>query len=119
VIGGSVNETGTLLVEVTATGEDAFLNQVAREIEEARAMKPGIIQLADRVLKYFVPGVLTIAALSFAVWLVGPSPGAVGRTSSAAFAALAVLVLGYPVRLGWRRHWPSSGAAARLPTAGS
>jgi len=69
---------------VTATGEDAFLNQVAREIEEARAMKPGIIQLADRVLKYFVPGVLTIAALSFAVWLVGPSPGAVGRTSSAA-----------------------------------
>jgi len=55
VIGGSVNETGTLLVEVTATGEDAFLNQVAREIEEARAMKPGIIQLADRVLKYFVP----------------------------------------------------------------
>jgi len=47
-------------------------------------MKPGIIQLADRVLKYFVPGVLTIAALSFAVWLVGPSPGAVGRTSSAA-----------------------------------
>jgi len=30
VIGGSVNETGTLLVEVTATGEDAFLNQVAR-----------------------------------------------------------------------------------------
>ena len=33
---------------------------------------PGIIQLADRVLKYFVPGVLTIAALSFAVWLVAP-----------------------------------------------
>jgi len=76
VIGGSVNETGTLLVEVTATGEDAFLNQAAREIEEARAMKPGIIQLADRVLKYFVPGVLTIAALSFAVWLVGPRLGA-------------------------------------------
>jgi len=39
----SVNETGTLLVEVTAIGDDAFLNQVAREIEEARAMKPGII----------------------------------------------------------------------------
>jgi len=111
VIGGSVNETGTLLVEVTATGEDAFLNQVAREIEEARAMKPGIIQLADRVLKYFVPGVLTIAALSFAVWLVGPlawgggpnvQRGAfrcAGRPSSS----------DTPVRLGWRRHWPSSG----------
>jgi len=120
VIGGSVNETGTLLVEVTATGEDAFLNQVAREIEEARAMKPGIIQLADRVLKYFVPGVLTIAALSFAVWLVGPSPGAVGRTSSAARSLRwPSSSSDTPVRLGWRRHWPSSGAAARLPTAGS
>jgi heavy metal translocating P-type ATPase len=101
VIGGSVNETGTLLVEVTATGEDAFLNQVAREIEEARAMKPGIIQLADRVLKYFVPGVLTIAALSFAVWLVGPLGwGADPDIQRGAFAALAVLVLGYPCALG-------------------
>jgi len=110
VIGGSVNETGTLLVEVTATGEDAFLNQVAREIEEARAMKPGIIQLADRVLKYFVPGVLTIAALSFAVWLVGPLAWGGGpNVQRGAFAALAVPSSDTPVRLGWRRHWPSSG----------
>ncbi|WP_306061494.1 heavy metal translocating P-type ATPase [Natronococcus wangiae] len=101
VIGGSVNETGTLLVEVTATGEDAFLNQVAREIEEARAMKPGIIQLADRVLRYFVPGVLTIAALSFGFWLVAPLAwGADPDIQRGAFAALAVLVLGYPCALG-------------------
>ena len=106
VIGGSVNETGTLLVEVTATGEDAFLNQVAREIEEARAMKPSIIQLADRVLKYFVPGVLTIAVLSFLFWIVVPTvvPGTILGTGpqiqTGAFAALAVLVLGYPCALG-------------------
>lgn len=101
VVGGSVNETGTLLVEVTATGEDAFLNQVAREIEEARAMKPGIIQLADRVLKYFVPGVLTIAALAFAFWLVAPLAwGSDPNVQRGAFAALAVLVLGYPCALG-------------------
>ena len=101
VIGGSVNETGTLLIEVTATGEDAFLNQVAREIEEARAMKPGIIQLADRVLKYFVPGVLTIAALSFLFWVVAPLAwGAAPNVQRGAFAALAVLVLGYPCALG-------------------
>jgi len=101
VIGGSVNETGTLLVEVTATGEDAFLNQVAREIEEARAMKPGIIQLADRVLKLLRSGVLTIAALSFAVWLVGPLAWGGGpNVQRGAFAALAVLVLGYPCALG-------------------
>jgi len=101
VIGGSVNKTGTLLVAVTATGEDAFLNQVAREIEEARAMKPGIIQLADRVLKYFVPGVLTIAVLSFAFWLVAPLAwGGDPNVQRGAFAALAVLVLGYPCALG-------------------
>ncbi|RDI69595.1 heavy metal translocating P-type ATPase [Halopelagius longus] len=101
VIGGSVNETGTLLVEVTATGEDAFLNQVAHEIEEARAMKPGIIQLADRVLRYFVPTVLTIAALSFAFWVVAPLAwGAGPNVQRGAFAALAVLVLGYPCALG-------------------
>ena len=106
VIGGSVNETGTLLVEVTATGEEAFLNQVAREIEEARAMKPGIIQLADRVLKRFVPTVLAIAALSFAFWLVVPAVwpggpfGAGPAVQRGAFAALAVLVLGYPCALG-------------------
>ncbi|MFB6138353.1 MAG: heavy metal translocating P-type ATPase [Halobacteriaceae archaeon] len=101
VIGGSVNETGTLLVEVTATGEDAFLNQVAREIEEARAMKPGIVQLADRVLRYFVPAVLTIAALSFVFWVVAPLAwGAAPNVQRGAFAALAVLVLGYPCALG-------------------
>jgi len=101
VIGGSVNETGTLLVEVTATGDDAFLNRVAREIEEARAMKPGIIQLADRVLRYFVPAVLTIAVLAFAFWVVAPLAwGAGPNVQRGAFAALAVLVLGYPCALG-------------------
>jgi Cu+-exporting ATPase len=101
VIGGSVNETGTILVEVTATGEDAFLNQVAHEIEEARAMKPGIIQLADRVLRYFVPTVLTIAAFAFLFWLVAPLAwGAGPNVQRGAFAALAVLVLGYPCALG-------------------
>jgi heavy metal translocating P-type ATPase len=101
VIGGSVNETGTLLVAVTATGEDAFLNQVAREVEEARAMKPGIVQLADRVLRYFVPAVLVIATLSFLFWLGAPLAWDAGPdVQRGAFAALAVLVLGYPCALG-------------------
>ena len=101
VIGGSVNVTGRLLVEVTATGEDAFLNRIAREIEEARAMKPGIVQLADRVLKYFVPGVLLIAAGAFVFWMLAPALwGSDPNVQRGAFAALAVLVLGYPCALG-------------------
>ena len=106
VIGGSVNETGALLIEVTATGEDAFLNRVAHEIEEASAMKPGIVQLADSVLRYFVPGVLGVAALAFAFWVIVPAAvpgidlGSGPQFQTGAYAALAVLVLGYPCALG-------------------
>jgi heavy metal translocating P-type ATPase len=113
LVGGSVNRTGTLLVEVTATGDDAFLNRVAREIEQARATKPGLVKIADRILQYFVPGVLTIAALSFLFWAVVPAIwpevpalwsgelfGTGPNVQRGAFAALAVLVLGYPCALG-------------------
>ena len=106
LIGGSVNKTGTLLFDVTATGEDAFLNQVARQIEEARAMKPDIVQMTDQILKYFVPGVLSISAAAFLFWVIVPVvfPGTILGTGpqfeTAAFAALAALVLGYPCALG-------------------
>jgi heavy metal translocating P-type ATPase len=106
VIGGSVNRTGTLLVEVTATGDDAFLNRVAREVEAARATKPGVVRIADRVLQYFVPGVLVVAALAFLFWTVVPAVWPTGplgtgpNVQRGAFAGLAVLVLGYPCALG-------------------
>ena len=101
VIGGSVTETGTLLVAVTATGDDAFLNRVARQIEEARAMKPSIVQLADTILKYFVPTVLVIAAAAFVFWTIGPLLwDGTPDLQRGAFAGLAVLVLGYPCALG-------------------
>ncbi|WP_137286070.1 heavy metal translocating P-type ATPase [Halorussus salinisoli] len=101
VVGGSVNRTGTLLVEVTATGEDAFLNRVAREVEAARAMKPGVVALADRVLKYFVPAVFVVSVGAALFWSVGPIlVGGAPDVQRGAFAALAVLVLGYPCALG-------------------
>lgn len=101
VIGGSVNRSGTLVVRVTKVGEESFLQQVARHIEEARALKPGIIQLVDRVLKLYVPGVLTAAALAILLWTMGAwlRTGQVDGTR-AALAALAVLVMGYPCALG-------------------
>ncbi|MEX0659905.1 MAG: heavy metal translocating P-type ATPase [Egibacteraceae bacterium] len=101
VIGGSVNQTGTLLVEVTRVREESFLSQVARSIEEARALKPGVLQLVDTVLKWFVPGVLTVAAGAFVAWTLGPLLfGQPPNVFRATFAALAVLVLGYPCALG-------------------
>ncbi len=101
VIGGSVNQSGTLVVRVTKVGEESFLQQVARHIEEARALKPGIMQLLDRVLQWYVPGVLTFggAALliwTLGVWLVTGQP----NWTRAIFGTLAVLVMGYPCALG-------------------
>jgi Cu+-exporting ATPase len=101
VIGGSVNQTGTLVIAVTRLGDESFLSQVARSIEEARALKPGVLQLVDTILKWFVPGVLTVAAIGFLAWTVGPLLfGAQPNFFRATFAALAVLVLGYPCALG-------------------
>ncbi len=101
VIGGSVNQIGTLLFEVTRTGEDSFLAQVARNIERARALKPGIIQLLDRVLRFYVPAVLSAALFAFVLWTLVPVlTGGSPDVSTAVFAALAVLVMGYPCALG-------------------
>ena len=101
VIGGSVNQAGGFVFEVTRTGEDTFLAQVARHIEEARALKPGIIQLVDQILKVYVPAVLGFAALAAIVWTMG-AWAVTGHLSwsKAVFAALAVLVMGYPCALG-------------------
>lgn len=101
VIGGSINGTGTLLVNTTAVGEGSFLQQVIRHIEDARALKPGILHLVDRVLRIYTPTVLVVAALAFIGWLAGSWLGTgqadVGR---AVFAALSVLVMGYPCAVG-------------------
>jgi Cu+-exporting ATPase len=101
VIGGSVNQAGSFVFEVTRTGEDTFLAQVARHIEEARALKPGIIALVDQILKVYVPAVLGFAALAVVVWTLG-AWGVTGHIGwpRAVFAALAVLVMGYPCALG-------------------
>lgn len=101
VIGGSLNQTGALVVRAIKVGKESFLQQVAKHIQEARALKPGIIQLVDQILKYFVPGVLAFAAAAIVIWTLGAwlitgKPDII----SATYAALAVLVMGYPCALG-------------------
>jgi Cu+-exporting ATPase len=101
VIGGSINTTGTLLVKVTAAGEESFLAQVVRSVEDARALKPGILHLVDRILRVYTPVVLSISVLALLGWLVGSwvFTGHVD-TERAVFAALSVLVMGYPCAVG-------------------
>ncbi|AWN36625.1 MULTISPECIES: heavy metal translocating P-type ATPase [Methylobacterium] len=101
VIGGSINGTGTLLVRVTAVGAGSFLQKVVREVEDARALKPGLLHLVDRVLQVYTPTVLVVAALAFVGWLAGSwLAGGEPDIERAVFAGLSVLVMGYPCAVG-------------------
>ena len=101
VIGGSINGTGTLLVEVTAVGEESFLQQVIRHVEDARALKPGLLHLVDRVLRVYTPTVLIVAATALVGWLLGSFLlTGTADLERAVFAGLSVLVMGYPCAVG-------------------
>jgi len=101
VIGGSMNGLGTLLIRVTAVGPETFLQQVVRHVEDARALKPGILHLVDRILRVYAPVVLILSPLSFIGWTVG-AWWLTGQPDleRAVFAALSVLVMGYPCAVG-------------------
>ncbi len=101
VVGGAINGTGSLLIEVTATGAEGFLAQVVRHVEDSRALKPGILHLVDRVLRVYTPTVLIVAAVALLAWL-GASWAVSGQPDvhRAVFAALGVLVMGYPCAVG-------------------
>jgi Cu+-exporting ATPase len=97
VTGGTVNGTGPLLVEVDRTGEGTLLAQIVRTVGEAQRSRAPIQKLADRVSAVFVPAVLAIAVVTFAVWMiVGPEP----RLSHALVSAVSVLIIACPCALG-------------------
>jgi len=101
VIGGSINGPGSLLVEVTVTGERTFLRQVIRHVEDARALKPGLLHLVDRILVVYTPLVLAVSALAFAGWSVGTwILAGTPELERGVFAGLSVLVMGYPCAVG-------------------
>jgi heavy metal translocating P-type ATPase len=101
VIGGSINGSGTLLVEVTRVGANTFLQQIIRSVEDARALKPGVLDLVARVLKVYVPSVLWLAALAAVFWILVPAVLGDGPDlNRAVFATLSVLIMAYPCAVG-------------------
>ena len=100
-VSGSLNGRGTLLVRVDAVGEESFLRQVIRSVEDARALKPGLLHLVDGVLKVYTPYVLSVSAAATLFWLLVPMlGGAAPDLRRAVFAGLSVLVMGYPCAVG-------------------
>ena len=97
VYGATVNTTGSLTMQATGVGKDTVLARIIRLVEEAQGSKAPIQRLADTVSSYFVPAVIVVAAVVFAVWLVvGPSPSYV----YAMVASVAVLIIACPCAMG-------------------
>lgn len=96
VIGGSINRTGVLRVRATRVGGNTTLAQIIRLVEEAQASKAPIQRTADRVVNLFVPAVLLVALISFAVWYW--AAGSSFQFSLTVFVS--VLVVSCPCALG-------------------
>jgi Cu+-exporting ATPase len=97
VIGGSVNGTGSLLVEATRVGSETLLAQMVRMVADAQRSRAPIQRLADRVSAIFVPTVILIAIGTFIGWLIyGPEP----QLGNAIVNAVAVLIIACPCALG-------------------
>lgn len=97
VAGGTLNSTGVLRVQATRVGKDTVLSRIVSMVREAQGSKPPIQRVVDVIAGYFVPAVMIVAVVTFAVWYnVGPPP----VLSFAAVAAVAVLVIACPCALG-------------------
>ena len=95
VIAGSVNGNGVLSVEVTAVGENTSLSHIIKLVEKAQMTKAPIEKLVDKVASIFVPAILSIALLTFGVWL---SLGT--GFEQALINSVSVLVVACPCALG-------------------
>ena len=95
--GGTVNGTGSLVMEARAVGSDTMLARIVKMVAEAQRSRAPIQAVADRISGWFVPLVILIAVATFIVWsLVGPEP----RIGHALLNAIAVLIIACPCALG-------------------
>jgi len=97
VVGGTINGTGSLVMQAERVGSATLLAQIVKMVSEAQRTRAPIQRLADRVASYFVPAVLAAALITFGCWAVfGPQP----RYAHALVNAVAVLIIACPCALG-------------------
>ena len=97
VIGGTVNQTGSLTMRAEKVGRDTMLARIVAMVADAQRSRAPIQRTADRVAGVFVPVVIGVAVLAFIVWaIVGPDP----RLAHALVVAVAVLIIACPCALG-------------------
>jgi len=97
VTGGTINGTGTFVMEATRVGNDTLLAQIVRMVSEAQRSRAPIQRLADTVSAWFVPIVIVVAIVTFVVW---SQYGTEPRLAHALVNAVAVLIIACPCALG-------------------
>ena len=97
VTGGTLNGTGSFVMEARRVGKETLLAQIVTMVSEAQRSRAPIQRLADTVSGWFVPAVIVIAAVTALVWgFLGPEP----RLTLALVNAVAVLIIACPCALG-------------------
>lgn len=97
ITGATLNQTGVLVMEATAIGNETVLNRIVQMVAEAQRSRAPIQKLVDAVAQYFVPMVIVVAILAFIGWaMFGPEPS----LAHAFVAAVTVLIIACPCALG-------------------
>ena len=97
LIGGTINQTGGLLMRSEKVGRDTMLARIVQMVADAQRSRAPIQRLADTVSGWFVPGVIVVAIVAFIVWsLLGPAPA----MAYGLIAAVSVLIIACPCALG-------------------
>ena len=97
LIGGTINGTGSFIMRTGKVGRDTMLAQIVNMVAQAQRSRAPIQRLADQVSGWFVPLVIGVALLAFAVWSIwGPEP----RFTYGLIAAVSVLIIACPCALG-------------------
>lgn len=95
VVGATINKTGAFKFQATKVGKDTVLSQIIKMVEEAQGSKAPIQKLADQISGVFVPAVIVIAAITFAVWYF-----IFDNFTAGLINAVSVLVIACPCSLG-------------------
>jgi Cu+-exporting ATPase len=113
--GGTLNGNGTLVMRADKVGADTLLSQIVEMVAKAQRSRAPIQSLADRVSSWFVPAVVLVAVVAFAVWaLFGPPPSLV----YAIVSAVSVLIIACPCALGLATPMSIMTATGRGAQAG-
>ncbi len=97
VIGSTMNKNGSIMIEATQVGGDTALSHIIKVVEDAQSSKAPIQRLADIISGYFVPIVVSIAVITFIIWIIFVHPG---QFEPALVSAISVLVIACPCALG-------------------